>query len=146
DGETSSNDDRNFNRFGSELRARYEVTPGVKPFVEAGADERVHDILFDRSNLMRDSRGLYGKAGTSFELTRLLTGEMALGYGSRRYRDPSLPELSGFLIDGSLVWTATPLTTFKLTGKTTVNETTVAGVSGIVTREIGIETAHAFRR
>jgi hypothetical protein len=146
DGETASNDDRNFNRFGGELRTSYEVMPGVKPFVELGADERVHDIVVDSSGQMRDSHGGYGKAGTSFEFTRLLTGEMSLGYLTRTYRDPTLPDLSGLLVDGALLWSATPLTTFKLTGKTTANETTVVGVSGIFTREVGLEVAHAFRR
>jgi hypothetical protein len=37
-------EDRNFNRYGTELRTSYEITPGVKPFVEIGADERVHDL------------------------------------------------------------------------------------------------------
>jgi hypothetical protein len=145
-GAVESNDDRNFNRYGSELRTSYEVTPGIKPFVEFGADQRVHDLTIDRSGLMRDSHGGYAKAGTSFEFTRLLTGEMSLGYLTRTYRDPTLPDLAGLLVDGSLVWTATPLTTFKLIARTTANETTVAGVSGIFTREAGLEAAHAFRR
>ena len=40
---TESNDDRNFNRYGADLRTSYELTPGVKPFVESGADTREHD-------------------------------------------------------------------------------------------------------
>src|SRR5438477_2656491 len=146
DGSTASNDDRTYDRFGSELRASYELTPGVKPFVELGADQRVHDLAVDRSGLMRDSQGRYAKAGTTFELTRLLTGEMSLGYLTRHYKDPTLPDLGGLLVDGGLTWAATPLTTFKLAGKTTVGETTLAGVSGILSREVGVEVAHAFRR
>jgi hypothetical protein len=39
----------------------------------------VHDTAFDRGGFMRDSSGGYAKAGTSFELTRLLTGELSIG-------------------------------------------------------------------
>ena len=39
DGTTASNDDRNYNQYGGTLRAAYELTPGVKPFVEV---ERRH--------------------------------------------------------------------------------------------------------
>src|ERR1700722_3629186 len=48
DGETSNNDDRNFNQFGGIGRASYELTPGIKPFVEVEGDTRVHDLYFDR--------------------------------------------------------------------------------------------------
>ena len=38
DGSTASNDDRNYNQYSGTLRGGYELTPGVKPFVEVGAD------------------------------------------------------------------------------------------------------------
>src|SRR6185437_534741 len=80
DGTTSSNDDRNFNQYGGVGRVSYEVLPGLKPFVEAEGDTRVHDLQFDRSGYERDSSSGYAKAGTSFEFTRLLTGELAVGW------------------------------------------------------------------
>jgi hypothetical protein len=71
---------------------------------------------------------------------------MSLGYLVRAYKDVTLPDLAGLLVDGTLVWSMTPLTTVKLIARTSVNETTVAGVSGIFTRDAGLEVAHAFRR
>ena len=44
DGETSTNDDRNFNQFGGIGRVSYELTPALKPFVEVEGDSRVHDL------------------------------------------------------------------------------------------------------
>ena len=49
DGSTASNDDRNFNQYGGVGRVSYELTPAIKPFVEAEGDTRVHDLQFDRS-------------------------------------------------------------------------------------------------
>ena len=65
DGTTSTNDDRNFNQFGGIGRASYDLTPGLKPFVEVEGDSRVHDLQLDRSGYARDSSGGYVRAGTS---------------------------------------------------------------------------------
>jgi hypothetical protein len=62
--------------------------PGLKPFAEVEGDTRVHDQQFDRSGFERDSSGGYAKAGTSFEFTRLLVGELAIGWAERSYIDP----------------------------------------------------------
>ena len=80
DGTTFSNDDRNFNTFGGVARASYEVMPGLKPFGEVQGDTRVHEVKVDRNGYQRDSNGGYVKAGTTFEFTRLLTGEVSIGY------------------------------------------------------------------
>src|SRR5262249_47269894 len=74
DGSVASNEDRNYNRFTAQLRGSYESMPGVKPFVEVGADRRVHDLDTDSFGFKRNSVGGYGKAGTTFELTRIVTG------------------------------------------------------------------------
>jgi hypothetical protein len=146
DGTTASNADRDFDRYFGELRASYELTPGVKPFVETGADQRVHDLAIDRSGVRRDSDGRYVKAGTTFELERTLTGDVALGWVERSYEDPTLPRISGLTFDASLTWLASALTTVKLTARTTVDETILIGVAGAFTREVALEIDHAFRR
>jgi hypothetical protein len=146
DGTTASNDTRDYNRYLSSLRGSYELTPGVKPFVEVGADQRRHDILIDVNGFLRDSDGQYVKGGTTFELTRILTGEVAAGWLARRYDDPRLQSIGGATIDGSLVWVASALTTAKITARTQVDESTVPGVSGVFTREVAVQVDHAFRR
>jgi hypothetical protein len=146
DGTTSSNDDRNFNQLGGLARASYELTPGVKPFVEVEGDSRVHDLQLDRDGFARDSTGGYAKAGTSFEFSRLLTGELSLGYEARNYADPRLERLQGLLTAASLVWTATPLTTARFVSNTSIDETTLAGVSGVLTHTYTFEVDHDFRR
>jgi hypothetical protein len=146
DGTTSSNDDRNFNQVGGVARVSYELTPGVKPFAEVEGDSRVHDLQFDRDGFARDSTGGLAKAGTSFEFSRLLTGELSLGYGARNYADPRLDRLQGLLTGASLIWTATPLTTAKFLSNTTLDETTLAGVSGVLAHTYTFEVDHDFRR
>ena len=146
DGEVTTNDDRNFNQYGGVGRISYELLPGVKPFAEFEGDSRIHDLRFDRSNYQRDSSGGYAKAGTSFEFSRLLTGDIAVGYALRDYVDPRLNRLQGLLVSSSLTWTATPLTTAKFYSNTSIDETIVPGVSGVLTHTYTFEVDHDFRR
>jgi hypothetical protein len=146
DGEVSSNDDRNFNQYGGVGRISYELTPAIKPFGEIEGDSRVHDLAFDRSGFQRDSSGGYAKAGTSFEFSRLLIGEVSIGYAARNYIDPRLNRLEGLLTSASLVWTPTPLTTAKFNADTQIAETTLAATSGVLVHTYSFEVDHDFRR
>ena len=145
DGTSASNDDRNFDQYSTQLRAGYELSPAVKPFVEIDADRRQHDLAADRFGIERDSQGRAVKIGTTFEFSRILTGQLAFGYLERNYADPTLPEIKGPTLDGSLIWLASALTTVKLTAATSVDESTLVGVAGVFTHEVGIEVDHAFR-
>jgi hypothetical protein len=135
-----------YNAYGLTGRASYELTPGVKPFAEATIDRRIHDSPVDTSGYMRDSNGVLARAGTTFELSRLLTGDVDIGYGQRNYRDPRLAPLRGPLFDSSLVWTVTPLTRVTLRATTSLDETTLAGSPGAVTHVGSLEIAHALLR
>src|SRR5437868_8156655 len=146
DGTSSTNDDRNFSQYGGVGRVSYDLRPGLKPFVEVQGDSRVHDLRLDRNGFARDSNGGYVKGGTSFEFSRLLTGEIGVGYAARDYADPRLDRLEGLLVSSSLVWTATPLTTAKLYSDTTIAETTLPGTSGVLTHTYTVEVDHDFRR
>ena len=146
DGTSTSNDDRNFDQYGGVGRVSYDMLPGVKPFAEIEGDSRVHDVKFDRNGFQRDSGGGYAKAGTSFEFSRLLTGEISVGYAARDYVDARLKRLEGLLVASSLVWTATPLTTAKFYSNTSIDETTLPGTSGVLTHTYTVEVDHDFRR
>jgi hypothetical protein len=146
DGESTTNDDRQFNQYGGVGRVSYELKPGLKPFVEAEGDTRVHDLQFDRNGFQRDSNGGYVKGGTSFEFTRLLTAEVAVGWSERTYVDPRLNRLQGLLTTASLVWSATPLTTVKFFSDTQIAETTLPNSAGVFVHTYAFEVDHDFRR
>ena len=131
-----------YTAYGIKTRAGYMLTPGVMPFVEIDVDTRRHDQPIDSSGYARNSNGQAGMAGTTFELTRILTGEIDGGYAQREYVDPRLAHLHGPTFDASLAWAVTPLTTVTLKGNTTLAETTVAGSPGAVSRTISLELAH----
>ena len=137
---------QDFNAFGLRGRAAYEITPGISPFVEVSADKRIYDNNLDTTGFARGSVGIGGKIGTSFELTRILTGEISGGYTRRTYDDTRLKPLTGPTLDAALIWTASPLTTVTLAGTTAMNETTLANSSGTITRGVTLSVAHALFR
>lgn len=136
----------NYNAYGLRGRVGYEFTPGVKPFVEVGADVRKRDEPIDSSGFDRDSSGFLARVGSTFEITRTLTGEASAGYARRVYNDNRLPILAGPTLDGKLVWAATSLTTLTLRAATELNETTVAGASGAVSHTLSADVSHALLR
>jgi hypothetical protein len=146
DGTMSPNDDRDFNQYGGIGRVSYDLLPGLKPFAEVEGDTRVHDLTFDRNGFQRDSSGGYAKAGSSFEFSRLLTGEVSIGYAARNYVDPRLERLQGLLTSASLVWNATPLTTARFFSDTQIAETTLPLTSGVLVHTYTFEADHDFRR
>ncbi len=145
DGESSSNDFRAFDQYGGILRAGYEIQPGVKPFVEIAADLRIHDSPVDIFGENRDSIGTSAKAGGAVSIAGWLTGEMAVGYLQRDYKDPTLPTIAGLTLDGTLLWQATALTSAKFTATSVVNELILQGVSGSLSRDVSVQVDHAFR-
>jgi hypothetical protein len=122
------------------------LIPGLKPFGEIEGNTRSHDLLVDRNGYQRNSSGGNVRAGTSFELSRILTGEASIGWAARTYEDSRLLPLQGLLTSASLVWVATPLTTAKFFATTSIDETTVPGVSGVLTHTYTAEVDHDFRR
>ena len=128
------------------LRLGFELTPGVRPFIEANADTRIHNQRIDNSGFARNSTGLTGRVGTTLDFNRTLVGQIAGGYTGRRYEDPRLAELRGAVGDVSLIWSATPLTTIGLRAQTSVDKSTTPGVSGVLAHKGTVEIAHAFLR
>ena len=114
DGSTQYLSRDSYDDYGLTLRAAYELTPGVKPFVEGFVDQRIHDTTYGTTGYARNSDGVSVTAGSTFELTRLLVGTASAGYADRNYQDPRLANLRGPVFDISLVWTATPLTKVTL--------------------------------
>jgi hypothetical protein len=138
--------DRNYNQYGLRVRAAYELLPGIKPFVEYGLDQRRHDRENDAAGVARNSDGSTIKVGSEFELSRHLVGEASVGFLERRYAEGTFPTIRAPLVDAKLTYYATPLTTWKVYAKTSVNESILPGVAGALSQNYGVQIDHAFRR
>ena len=146
DGTTASNDDRNFDQYGGTLRGAYELSPGVTPFVEFGTDTRVHDLNTDFSGYAARFKGPDRPGRHDIRDIETAHRRDRARLHQARLRGPAPEDAAGLIGDASLVWTATALTTVKLTGASTVGELTEPGVSGVLYRDVGLQVDHAFRR
>jgi hypothetical protein len=145
DGSTASNVDRDFNQYGLIGRIGYELNPGFKPFLQVQEDTRIYQEEFDRFDERRNSTGTTAELGATLDLAATLTGEMAAGYAIRDYIAP-LPNVGGFVANGSLLWQATALTSAKLSASSVINESIAPGVSGAFSRDLTLQVDHALRR
>jgi hypothetical protein len=136
----------NYNDFGLKARASYELSPAISPFVEIDVDARRYDDGVDYAGFARNSNGVAGLAGASLAFSQQLSGEASFGYGERSYDDPRLPDMRSPLIDASLIWTATPLTTVTGKASTALADTVTPGASGSVERAYTIDVAHSLTR
>ena len=146
DGSTLNLESTDYNDYGVLGEVGYELTPDVRPFLKTAYDSRIHDSFLDPYGYARDSTGILARGGVKLKFSELLTGEAAVGYAEREYRDPRLPPISTPTLDGSLVYTPSALTTATLRMTTTINETTLQGASAQVTHAIGFEIAHDLFR
>ena len=145
-GSTLNLSDFNYNDYTVRLRGSYEVTPGLKPFVEVAADTRRFDTAINMYGIEQGSDGYKAEAGVEFDRPDLIKGRFGLGYMTRSYVDPTLPDISGLLIDSSLIWKPSALTQVKLDLNSTINESVTTGAAGIFTREGRVTVDHWFRR
>ena len=147
DGTSTTNDDRNFNQYGGVGRVSYDLLPGVKPFGEIEGDSRVHDLRFDRSGF---AARFLGRLCQGRHLLRILAALDRRNLGRLRHarlcRSAARTGCRACLVASSLIWTATPLTTAKFYSTTSIDETTLPGVSGVLTHIYTFEVDHDFRR
>ena len=138
--------DRNLNQYGLRVRAAYEISPVISPFVDILADTRIYDQRVDSNGIRRDSDGITPTIGAAFALTRFVSGEVSAGFQHRAYTDPSLRGLTAPIVNASLIWTASPLTTVRLAAATGVVETSLVGSSGVLTQALTLEVQHDLLR
>ena len=135
-----------FNDYGVTLRGSYEVSRAISPFVQGTFDSRQYDSIRDFSGYERNSTGFGLFVGASFDLPRLLTGELSVGYGERDYADPRFKPVTGPLINANLIWTPTALTTVTFRAQDAISDATLAGASATLAHFYSLDVAHRVLR
>jgi hypothetical protein len=134
------------NDWGLLARASYRLSAAISPFVELGVDRRIYDSVTDSFGLDRDSYGETEKIGATVAFSKLLSGEASVGYGERQYQDPRLRNANAPLVNGSLAWSVTPLTTITFKAQSALADAVLAGASADVTHSYTIDVSHALTR
>ena len=135
DGTIINNDERDRAIYAGNLKIGYEFMPGYTAFTRGEVDYRRYDDLCcdDPPNQFdRDSQGYLIEVGTDFDVTAVLLGDVAIGYRSQDYDDPSFDTIGDVAGRASLTWNPTGLTTVSaLITRGEVIETTLSGSAAI---------------
>jgi hypothetical protein len=128
-------------------RATWEFKPNLFAFTELGLNDRRYRVT-PVDGVSRDSHGHRLLAGVGFGNTgTVVRGEIAAGYGRQAHEDARLgADLQGLLVEANLGWRPTALTSFLLTARTDLNDSTTIGQTGSLSRNFGLEARQAFRR
>jgi hypothetical protein len=146
-GGSIANTDRDMRTTEEAARATWEFKPNLFTFVEAGINQRDYKTAALSDGIRRDSAGERYRVGLSFgNAGARIRGEISTGYGVQRPDDSRLREISGLLFDANLAYRYSALTSFLLTARSDVTETTLANSGGAFSHQVGLEARHAFKR
>lgn len=146
-GLVTSNSDRDYVETTHTARATWEFKPTLSAFTEVSINQRDYDQPAQSDFINRTSDGQRYRVGLGFgDESRILRGEISLGYGVQSPDDARLRDIDGLIIDANATWRVTELTSLLFNASSDVTETNIAGVSGALSRSVGVEVRHAFRR
>ena len=123
-----SNDDRDEHQFGAFAKVSYEIAPDYAVFVRSAYTNENFDLAVDRNGINRDSDRYSADLGAEFMASRLIHGEVFVGYVSERFNAP-LADVNTLDYGAQLDWFATELMTFHLRVARTLNDTIIDGAS-----------------
>ena len=135
-----------FTDYGVTLRGSYEASRALSPFLQGTFDTRRYDLMVDSGGYERNSNAFGASVGATLAFTKLITGELSVGYAERDYADPRFKPVTGPLLNGNLIWTPTALTTVTFRAQDALNDTTLAGASATLAHLYSLDVAHRLTR
>jgi len=145
DGTSVSQSDLDNTVYDGKLRAGFELSPALAPFVEASYGIRRMDSTPDSGGLDRNATRYGLKVGTAIDLGEKLNGEIAAGYIREDIADPALEDLAGLAVDASLNWSPRRETDVSLGLSTSTETSGTAGASGALLYAADLGVTHRIR-
>ncbi len=145
-GGTIDNDFRDREEYLAQFKLGYEVSPDTNLFAVAEVNQRDYDRIDPALGAKRDSEGYELRGGVDLKLTRLVDGQVYVGYREQQYDAAALEDVSGVSYGANLNWYATPLTTLRFTALSDLEETIEAGASGNERTALGAAVDHELLR
>jgi hypothetical protein len=125
-----NNHDRDRDVYAGYGRVGYDISPGYELFMLGLYSITNYVDHFDDNRFNRDSNGYQVEAGTRFEITNVISGEMSVGYLERAYNDNRLRGINGISTEAKVDWYMTRLTTVTFSASRRVQETTLFDTFG----------------
>ncbi|MBT8081704.1 MAG: outer membrane beta-barrel protein [Gammaproteobacteria bacterium] len=141
-----NNADRDRRVLSGTLRLGYAPTPYYSLFLQAETRSTRYDDQIDDAGFQRDSDADEISFGVAVDYSGLIFGDIFVGRRSDKYSDPRFADIDGSSFGANLAWNITGLTTLSISGRRSVEPTTIVDVSGIVETRFGLRVDHELRR
>lgn len=129
DGRTLDQDERDTERYSSQLKFGYRFSPG---YTFVGKLRTLRDENTGSLTTDRDAWGYEAMAGLAFETNPLLRWRILGGYGVRDYHQSSLANLTTTLLEADVQWLPTQRLTIYGTLSRQISEAAEIDASGVV--------------
>ena len=144
-------DDRDMTEVGFSARADYAASELVSLFVTGATNDRDRNLDPPDVLVNEDSNGYEVLGGVNFDLTRLMRGEVAVGYFSQSYDDPVIEETTGVAARGLVEWYPDELVTITVGAERRVEEAPVeeastTGAATFVGTDVSVGVDYEVRR
>lgn len=138
-------EDRNRVEYDATGRADYSVSPDTSVFFEGGWNRRDYGVI-PASGVERSSTGQTFLVGARTNITRLLRGEVAVGYLRQNYQAANVNILGSVSTRVALEYFASPLTTVRFDASRRVLDTGVESSAGLLQTDLGVQVDHELLR
>ncbi|MEI9916468.1 MAG: outer membrane beta-barrel protein [Methylovirgula sp.] len=136
----------NYNAYSVAGRVSYELTPALIPYVQVTGTRNQYDSSMDVDGFDRSSNGVLAQVGTTYEVTRLLTGDISVGYDQRFYADPRLPVARAPTVNASLHLRCDAADDIDLHGSDRRWRNDAANSSAVVAHTLSLKISHDLLR
>ena len=128
------------------LRVDYAVSPMTALFLAVGVNQRDYDLDPPDAPTNRDSEGYEALVGANFDLTRLMRGEIGVGYLAQEYDDPNVGETSGLAVRASIEWFPDELVTVSFGAAREIADAGAVGASSYIANNVSFGVDYELRR
>ena len=126
-------------------RAEYVYSPELSLLTSLSVDRRQYRNAAP-GEAARSSNGYEATVGASFDLARLLRGQVGVGYLDRTYERPAFKGAEGLALDGKVEYFPTTLTTITTTASRRVQDSGIPGVGGYIASAAAAQIDHELLR
>jgi hypothetical protein len=145
-GGTADSSVRDFDETELGLRLDYAATDRSGVFADVSVNHRDFDAGVNADARALGSDGMRVLAGVTFDNQATLRGELGAGFQIQNPDDAALETERAFVLEGSALWSPTPLTSISLEANTTLDDSTTTGEGPDASYNFRTGIAHALRR
>jgi hypothetical protein len=118
-------------------RADYAISPANSIFIETTANVRRYQIAnyvyeAEPGLIKKDSHGVQILAGSNFDFTHLMRGEVAVGYLRQNYSEAAYPTITGPGVRARVLYFPTQIITVTATVTRTIEDSGLVNSNGVI--------------